>query len=422
VEGQAVTTEEEQDTLYRQAAMVVALYAIKQSVADIAAVVAGNAVKHSKSPPAKTDPDKAGAGKGNVFSNVFGLLGAKLGAVLGPLALFGQILQSNASGFQLVGTAVKVLAATLAPVLMPLFVSLAAALLDLQEDLEKRIMPAMKQWAKLIFNTLLPTLGKLVQMFMAVVDALAAFMTSLRGPERGDGRSAVGAAWDNTLHGRKNNLTAEQSNALNMISDLKAGRSEEDIKKGYAAQGDGTRAERRAIEDAYRVAHNAIVVENMRKGGTNDDDIMKHLAKAGLDKGGRNAAFATANAERDRLSGAAARPEAAPEAASTAAGMAATARAKARAEEDARAATPAGRLSGLEDVIRSLRISVGPKAQFSGLGEVTKNAQIAALNLDPVEMRMLRIMTREVELLEAAAADLRRMAGAAERPVFGERR
>lgn len=53
--------------------------------------------------------------------------------------------------------------------------------------------------------------------------------------------------------------------------------------------------------------------------------------------------------------------------------------------------------ANMRDVIRSLAMSLGPKASYSSLGEVGKQAQLAALNQDPIEAKLLRQMIKTLE-------------------------
>jgi hypothetical protein len=56
----------------------------------------------------------------------------------------------------------------------------------------------------------------------------------------------------------------------------------------------------------------------------------------------------------------------------------------------------------LTDVLASFRRSLGPRAQISGLAEVGKQAQLAALNSDPLEARLMRHQIQVLERIEAA--------------------
>ncbi len=61
------------------------------------------------------------------------------------------------------------------------------------------------------------------------------------------------------------------------------------------------------------------------------------------------------------------------------------------------------------DVLESFRRSLGPKATISGLGEVGKSVQLAALNADPLEARLMRQQLMVLERIAAAVE--RREAG-----------
>jgi hypothetical protein len=74
-----------------------------------------------------------------------------------------------------------------------------------------------------------------------------------------------------------------------------------------------------------------------------------------------------------------------------------------------------GRVDGaMRDVLESFRRSIGPKAQISGLGEVGKSVQLAALNADPLEARLMRQQLAVLERI-AAAVERRRSLDAAPR-------
>ncbi|HEY2911184.1 MAG TPA: hypothetical protein VGI99_13120 [Gemmataceae bacterium] len=59
----------------------------------------------------------------------------------------------------------------------------------------------------------------------------------------------------------------------------------------------------------------------------------------------------------------------------------------------------------LKAVIRSVQMSIGPKAAYSGLGEVGKQAQLAALSQDPIDAKILQQMIKSVELLGILASN-----------------
>ncbi len=53
--------------------------------------------------------------------------------------------------------------------------------------------------------------------------------------------------------------------------------------------------------------------------------------------------------------------------------------------------------ANMRDVIKSLAMSMGPKGSYSSLGEVGKQAQLAALNQDPIEAKLLRKLQETLE-------------------------
>ena len=58
--------------------------------------------------------------------------------------------------------------------------------------------------------------------------------------------------------------------------------------------------------------------------------------------------------------------------------------------------------ANMQDVLKSLAISMGPKASYSGLGDVGKQATLAAMNADPIEMKAAQRVVDSVKHFEAA--------------------
>jgi hypothetical protein len=53
----------------------------------------------------------------------------------------------------------------------------------------------------------------------------------------------------------------------------------------------------------------------------------------------------------------------------------------------------------LQEFIREMRASVGPKAQTMGVADASRNAQMAALNQSPFERRMEQMVMTAINLL-----------------------
>ncbi|VTT98941.1 unnamed protein product [Gemmataceae bacterium] len=191
------------------AALIVAMEALRAAVADLKTSTAENAAAFKKQQqPEKTsrdlseaaralqlaairdrdrraaedrllDREKAGGTRQMEGLGAMGMLAQKFTAILGPLALFGQILQSNATGFQVLGSAVQLVATVLAPILLPVVLAIAGALLDMSDVLMAELLPGIKEWSALVFTVVIPVLGELVSMFKAVIDTLADFMLAV---------------------------------------------------------------------------------------------------------------------------------------------------------------------------------------------------------------------------------------------------
>lgn len=85
---------------------------------------------------------KAFGGMSSMLTRVF----LPLTAIAGPLAILGQVVNSSASGFSLVSTGVKLLAGTIAPILMPAFFLLATGLAAISDTLWADMQPALEDF------------------------------------------------------------------------------------------------------------------------------------------------------------------------------------------------------------------------------------------------------------------------------------
>ncbi len=103
---------------------------------------------------AKGASESASGGLSN-FMNAF--LG-KFTAVIGPLAILGQVMQSSASGFQLLSSGVKLLAAVLAPFLLPVFVMFGGLLFAVSQMLDGKLQPALVRWMTFVVEDVVPVM------------------------------------------------------------------------------------------------------------------------------------------------------------------------------------------------------------------------------------------------------------------------
>jgi len=234
---------------------------------------AGAAAPPARSPGGGPGRGAAG-GRGGALGGILGLIGpvvTKFAAILGPAALLAQMMQAQISGFGVLTSSVKVLATSLAPVLLPATVLLSTALLAISEIITEELAPVMQIGFQQMME-LLPVLTLLIDIFNDAATMVSDFVTAIS-----DALIAF-VRWTTAL----NPLTSE-------------------------------------AEDALRAGELfGIPLVSSRSG-------------------------------KDRVD------------------------------------------SGLNDTLRSLQMSIGPKAQSSGLAEVGKQVQMAALQQDPIEARMLKI-------------------------------
>lgn len=279
--------------------------------ADIAGKPADLAGKPAPPKPAEgaaPGGKPGGGGLPSMFGGLGGattLLTAKFAAVLGPLAMMSQVLQAPISGFQVLGTSAKVLAGTLAPVLLPVTVLLATALTALSDVVLATLMPGLEGFFSVIVGMGIPA----VIIFIDAVRDAAEWIEKW-------------TKWFKEKFGG-----GEDGSTLDQI---------EGVANLLTGGGDGF-----GMGTIGRAAGTEIVGTD-----TFRDDFMP----------------------------------------------------------TERADTGAIVMNALRDVMGSMRASMGPKAQISGLESVGKSAQLAALNQDPLEARMLRTQQQIFQLMERAVA------------------
>ena len=200
---------------------------------------------------------------------MFGLVVAKFAAVAGPLAIIATVVSSATSGFQTLQSAVKLLAGTIAPVLLPVVLMLATTFVAFSDVLMEVGLPVMETFFSVVLDTLIPAIEWMVEQFEWAAKGIIEFIDS-----------------------------------LDFLSDSTVAASEEIFGRG--------------------------------------------------DK-----------KTRSRVDGA------------------------------------------MRDVLTSFRMSIGPKATMSGLDEVGRAAQMAALQQDPLEARLMRDQLRVLEKIESAVSKRR---------------
>jgi hypothetical protein len=301
--------------------------------------------------PKKFDADhmnkfqhKPEAPEQSVFGKAMDLFSGKLLAVLGPLAIVAGILSSAGSGFQVLVSAMNLLIAVLAPVLMPVFIVLAVAVAELAMKLREHMLGAVRAVATFMFEYVLPAFRALAEVVGTVVGYLIDF-----------GAGLISAA--STVLGWAGDvgdwLWEKGGDVVDAIDDAIL---PERVASGAAGMG---------AADIAKAAMAAV------KGG---DFAGASGAGGGFDDGGPAAKLSGADAAKVRM-----------------------------AEEAKRA----GDMDMLGMVIRSLEMSIGPKAQISGISQAFKNAQLAAINADPLDELAKRSIIEGLQVTKEIAANTR---------------
>lgn len=99
-----------------------------------------------------------GGGGHTTAGSIASSLLRQLAAVLVPLGGLATILNQTNSGFQLFIGALNIFAATIAPLLLPVFALLAAGVLTVSDILWAQLVPNLKDWYLLILNSAIPAI------------------------------------------------------------------------------------------------------------------------------------------------------------------------------------------------------------------------------------------------------------------------
>lgn len=292
-------------------------------------------------------------------------LASQFAAVLGPLYALSTILGQTNSGFGVFLKAVSLVGSTLAPVLLPVFATLAAALIVLSEYIWESLLPALKDFYGWLgkHKDDAGELGKVVAAGAAVWGG-----SKLLGSVGGGGIGGIAAGLWGALKGIGRAVPAVA------VADASIGAVTGDY---YAkARGEGAN---KFMSGMYALG-----------GGT--IDMFSQVTKLfGLNDKTFGQKFSEDPENQKLIRKFRGQPE--PGAVG------------ADGKPAAKERTFGTRFdSAMRDVIRSMGMSMGPKGSYSALTEVGRNAQLAAVNQDPIEARQLKVMMDTLAFLQQAVA------------------
>src|SRR5687767_4548506 len=173
-------------------AILVALDLMRQSIVALPLAIAYNAANsvNPNAPPAGGGGPAGGGPAGSAAllgrtmrraADVAGLLAARFGAMLGPMAVFGRVLEAPTSGMNLLGKSMGLLAASIGPVLLPLTFSLAVGLATAGDVIFKKLMPAMDAFTRFVLQTGIPAMTQFADTVGRATEALKALANSKAG-------------------------------------------------------------------------------------------------------------------------------------------------------------------------------------------------------------------------------------------------
>jgi hypothetical protein len=289
-------------------------------------------------------------------------------AIAGPLAVFASILQAGNSGFKLLMTAVQLLAASLAPILLPVVFMIAVAFAMLGEMIWQKLLPHLEAWMTLVISNLIPVVEGLVKGFAAAIDFLARFAQGLRtaGEKLG--------SWIAEKLGFKD---PDKMPGVAPVM-IQGARREDPSKRNTLPRG----------TDKSQLGGMAGFTQEQLDEIARQSGSMK--PKAGGLLGAITAAGQAKAAAGDTPTGGSG-------------SLAASLAAAAKAGEAKPGGAPGGGKAGvgemMKDMVTELRNKLSPQAQFTQLTQIGRQVQMAAFQ-SPFEAKMLERMTQSVNALD----------------------
>lgn len=289
--------------------------------------------------------------------------------LFGPLAAFGTILGQTSSGFGVFRKSIDVVASSLAPLLLPVFVLLAAGLVALSDTIWARLLPALAKWYGWVNEHAVPAAEQ-------KVEDSGRFLDGLR--DLGD-------------------LVTDPAKAIDRFKDDPA----KAIDRGMGVL--------RQLDPTGGVG---MIEDNVGSAG----DAMKWFDKQFGDAlGGRLYDEEGRRTDVDRPVSGSVAAAAARSAGVAGPGVSGPAVGGEPSRPGDPGTGPATFRGATRDVLRSLQLSIGPKASYGQLQDVGRQAQLAALNQDPLDARTL---LRTIEAVQTLLQQIERNTDQKPDPTF----
>ncbi|MBA4192482.1 MAG: hypothetical protein C0467_31320 [Planctomycetaceae bacterium] len=270
------------------------------------------------------------------------LLANRFAMVIGPLNLLHSAVDSQASGMNVLGTATKVLAATIGPILLPAVTVASAALIGISDVIWARLLPNLDKFDRFVLSELIPAGEAMVGLFGKLADAME-WVAKKSGGKDGDESRGPLTAFSKLDKGLDKLLAG----------DLMGGAKDITSAAWRSAKG---------VVDPLGIADGAVKRIEVLLGGSGEQTVRSTGVRRNAD-----GSITKIDANGNPIGGAGAFG------------------------------------SGMRDTLRELRMSLGSKASYTGLGDVGRNATLAAANQSPFEMKILERFDRAIAALERGA-------------------
>jgi hypothetical protein len=317
------------------------------------------------------------------IERVFSAAVGRVAVLLAPVVALSNVLQQTASGMGAFNSAVKVLAATLAPILLPVFAVLAAAVLAVSDEIWAELLPSLKDWYVFVIQRLKPGVEEFLTVLRGALDWLRKYGPATEEAAAAASKGPTGpGSMSEWLHKQlEGTWLKRQSDALDRMTGYRS-RGATPPAGADADKPPGWNVMNPAAQEQWRRDREAEKSPDHRPPGFDvwaperQEQWLKD--RPGADQSG---GFFERLVER---------------------GLG-------RAEPPAGGGRPSVQdrfQVALRDVIQSLRMQAGPPAQiFNDPTQVLRQAQQASITADPLDRRVKERLLQALDALEAAVKE-----------------
>lgn len=330
-------------------AIVAAIELLRDRVTQLPLAIAQNAAmaadeSNRQQAPAAQRPASQSAEGQRKAAGAADLLAARFAALLGPMAAFGTLLSAPTSGFSVFSKAMGLFAAAIAPVVLPALFLLASGLAAGSDAIFRKLVPSLEGFYRLVLQTGIPA----VQAFADMVGRATSALTFLANSRLG--RAVLSGDDRGGKLGALNRLTGGESG---VESDAGSGSfADRSIAFGKRAQRGAADLLTTYLPFGGETASRGIIGLNKSIFGQDADPYSGRGVRRTGEPGG--------------------------------------------ADEARR---------GMQDTLRELLLSVGPKASVGSVAGVYTRAATAAIGQSQFERRMLEMMQTVTTAISRAAGE-----------------